>query len=210
MRVLFAIIAATAALALGAQSVLPQEGDLLFVSPPKPNAITQSTCQTGSDTAFTYDHVGIFHLIGGAVPCVVEATPPTVCITPIDTFLMQNPCTTLARVNVPFDTTATISKALSFVGRPYDYYFEPSDSAIYCSELVQKSYVTPSGKPLFGTIAMSFHGSDGKILDYWLRRYAAKGKRVPEGEPGTNPNELLRRRQITILGAMPKATTAQN
>ena len=210
MRVLFAIIAATAALALGAQSVLPQEGDLLFVSPPKPNAITQSTCQTGSDTALTYDHVGIFHLIGGAVPCVVEATPPTVCITPIDTFLMQNPCTTLARVNVPFDTTATIAKALSFVGRPYDYYFEPSDSAIYCSELVQKSYVTPSGKPLFGTIAMSFHGSDGKILDYWLRRYAAKGKRVPEGEPGTNPNELLRRRQITILGAMPKATTAQN
>lgn len=202
MRVLFAIIAATAALVLGAQSVLPQEGDLLFVSPPKPNAITQSTSQAGSSAGTDYDHVGIFHLIGGAVPCVVEATPPKVCITPLDTFLTQNPCTTLARVNVPFNTTATIAKALSFVGRPYDFYFEPSDSALYCSELVQKSYVTPSGKPLFGTIAMSFHGPDGKILDYWVRRYAAHGKHVPEGEPGTNPNELLHRSQITILGRM--------
>lgn len=190
---------ALSATAACAQSLPLHEADLIFLSPAAPNAITASTCHA---EGISYDHVAIFHLIGGKLPYVIEATPPRVCLTPLDSLLTSSPRATLARVNVPFDTTATIAAALRFVGRPYDFYFEPSDSAIYCSELVQKSFVSHSGKPLFSTIPMSFHDADGQILDYWKQRYAAKGKRVPDGEHGTNPNELISRSQITTLGSL--------
>lgn len=190
---------ALSATAACAQSLSLHDGDLIFISPAAPNAITAST---GHAEGISYDHVAIFHLIGGTLPYVIEATPPRVCLTQLDSLLASSPRATLARVNVPFDTTATIAAALRFVGRPYDFYFEPNDSAIYCSELVQKSFVNHNGKPLFSTIPMSFHDADGQILDYWKQRYAAKGKRVPDGEPGTNPNELISRSQITTLGSL--------
>ena len=47
---------------------------------------------------------------------------------------------------------------------------------------------------------MSFHDSTGQVTDYWLEFYRQRGMEVPEGAPGTNPGELSRRPQITIIG----------
>ena len=57
-------------------------------------------------------------------------------------------------------------------------------------------YVGMDGKPIFGTIPMSFHDSTGRILDYWTEFYRQRGMAVPEGLPGTNPGELSRRPQM--------------
>ena len=35
--------------------------------------------------------------------------------------------------------------------------------------------------------------------DYWIRFYAERGMTVPEGAPGSNPGELSRRPQISIV-----------
>ena len=177
------------------------EADLIFVVNSEGNAITQST-QTMAD--WPIDHVAVFHRDSNDMPCMIQAVHKGVCIEPLDSLLAEAttdgnaPILLIGRVS-GVDTTAAIRRSLQFVGKPYDHYFAPSDSAIYCSELVQKSYVDAKGNLIFDPIPMSFHGTDGSILPYWTEHYGSIGSRVPEGAPGTNPAELSRRQQVTIL-----------
>ena len=71
--------------------------------------------------------------------------------------------------------------------------------AIYCSELVQFSFVDKQGKRVFSPIPMSFHDSQGQITEFWIRFYKEHGMEVPEGFPGTNPGELSRRNNVMVL-----------
>ena len=77
-------------------------------------------------------------------------------------------------------------------GRPYDPAFMPGDEALYCSELVYECFRDSLGAPLFGAVPMSFSGPDGHVLEYWTSHYEKLGLPVPEGKPGTNPNDLSR------------------
>ena len=179
------------------QNTLLHEADLIFVVNDAGNAITQSTQDTGK---WPIDHVAIFHRTANGKSSVIQAIHQGVCITPLDSLLTDNDVSALLIGRVAgIDVAATIKNSLSFLGKPYDNYFAPSDSAIYCSELVQKSFVDAKGNLIFDPIPMSFHGSDGAILPYWTKHYSSIGSRVPEGAPGTNPAELSRRPQVTIL-----------
>ena len=93
------------------------------------------------------------------------------------------------------------------VGKPYDVLYLPGDSAIYCSELVQLNYVDSQGTLIFDPVPMSFHDATGQVTDYWREFYAARGLEVPEGEPGSNPGELSRRPQVSILGRLSEHLT---
>ena len=179
-----------------------REGDLLFGCADGDNAITAVT--SGVEGKLI-DHVGVAHRIGGdqGPLFVIEAVKPQVCLTPIDTFLCHNPQVVVGRVNVDVNICRTIRNCLLMVGKPYDDLFLQGDSAIYCSELVQSCFVTPSGDLVFDTVPMSFHDDSGKITDYWRDFYARRGMRVPEGAPGTNPGELSRRPNVTIIGKYP-------
>ena len=188
------------ALPLSGQAVRElNEGDLLFCCSGSANAITQVT--SGVED-LPIDHVGIVHRIGGDVGplFVIEAVKPQVCLTPIDTFLVNNAHIIVGRVNVAMDVFRSIRRCLAMVGKPYDDLYLPGDSAIYCSELVQLNYRSVSDRPIFEPIPMSFHDSTGRVTDYWLEFYRQRGMNVPEGAPGTNPGELSRRPQITIIG----------
>ncbi len=99
------------------------------------------------------------------------------------------------------DTTGvalSVQRALQYVGRPYDWLYQPTDSAIYCSELVQLSYRRPDGSDIFAPEPMSFSDSTGHIAPYWQQHYAEQGLAVPEGEPGTNPGALSRHEALII------------
>ena len=177
------------------------EADLIFVVNSEGNAITQSTQDAGE---WPIDHVAVFHRTADGMPCVIQAIHRGVCIEPLDSLIAESandgiaPTLLIGRAT-GVDTKATIKRCLAFVGKPYDHYFAPSDSAIYCSELVQKSFVDGKGNLIFEPIPMSFHGPDGTILPYWTEHYRGISSRVPEGAPGTNPAELSRRPQVTIL-----------
>lgn len=180
-----------------------REGDLLFCVNEEGSAITDVTEGIAN---LNIEHVAIFHRKGkGAF--VVEAVHEGVQLTPIDSFIARN-----SRVNgrllvivgrvkdsCHVDMRASVSRALSYIGKPYDFYFEPGDSALYCSELVQTSYVDKCGKLIFSPIPMSFHDKEGKVTDYWKHYYSNVGKKVPEGAPGSNPGELSRRKEIKII-----------
>jgi hypothetical protein len=199
-RILTIIVAVCVALTTTGQSANElQEGDLLFCCTDTANAIT---AVTSGVEGLPIDHVAVFHRIGGenGIPFVIEAVKPSVQLTPLDTFLCQNPHVITGRVNADFYIQQSVRRCLAMVGKPYDDLYLPGDSAIYCSELVQLNYRSVSNRPIFEPIPMSFHDSTRRVTDYWRDFYGQRGMIVPEGAPGTNPGELSRRPQITIIG----------
>lgn len=197
-RFLTLFLATLASLPLVGQQL--REGDMLFCCSDTANAITAVT--TGLQD-LPIDHVAIVHYIGGeqlGLPYVIEAVKPAVCLTPIDSFLIENGRVLQGRLNADCDMPASIKRCLAMVGKPYDDLYLPGDSAIYCSELVQMCFIDPSGKLIFDPVPMTFHDATGQVTDYWQEFYQARGMEVPEGEPGSNPGELSRSEQVTILG----------
>ena len=181
---------------------LLRDGDLMFCISGKPSAITDVT--HGIDE-MGINHVSIFHKDKKG-SYAIEAIHKGVCMNPIDSFINANKGNgdnrqiIIGRINNDFiDISKSIHNALKYVGRPYDFYFEPSDSAIYCSELVQISFVDRKGKLIFHTIPMSFHDKSGEITSFWKEYYSKAGMVVPENTPGTNPGELSREKIIKML-----------
>ena len=164
--------------------------DLLFHVTPQSNAITDVT-------PGMIDHVAIVL----NKDSVIEAVGRGVVITPIDSLRQQPGYYLIGRVK-GVHRASSITHARTYLGRAYDYLYLPDNEAIYCSELVQFSFVDKHGNRLFEPIPMSFHDETGQITDYWHRFYKERGMEVPEGQPGTNPGELSRRRQIRIVGQL--------
>lgn len=193
-------------------------GDLLFVVNGQGNNIT--------DVTDGVDGLGIDHIAVFSDGNVIEAIPEYgVVENPLDSFLVRlsdRESVLVGRIE-GLDVEESVTNARKFLGKPYDAIFMPSDSAIYCSELVQKSFVfkdglkerdqnvkevdskaTGSGTKhfVFGTIPMSFHDSTGNVTEFWAKFYSARGLAVPEGEPGTNPGQLSRDPNVKILGRL--------
>lgn len=117
-----------------------KSGDLLFVVNGANNNIT--------DVTEGVDGLGIDHVAIVAGINVIEAIPKYgVVKSPLDSFLVrlsENEGVIVGRVD-GLDVEASVANAERYLGKPYDDIFMPSDSAIYCSELVQKSYVFKKG-----------------------------------------------------------------
>ena len=111
-------------------------GDLLFVVNGQGNNIT--------DVTDGVDGLGIDHIAVFSDGNVVEAIPEYgVVENPLDSFLIRlsdRESVLVGRIE-GVDVEESVANARKFLGRPYDDIFMPSDSAIYCSELVQKSFV---------------------------------------------------------------------
>ena len=165
-------------------------GDLLFHVVSQGNAITDVT-------PGMIDHVAIVM----SPNSVIEAVGKGVKTTPIDSLRQQDGYYLMARVKGA-DSKQSLRNALQYLGRPYDRLYLPDNDAIYCSELVQLSFVDKHGKRLFSPIPMSFHDATGRITDYWRQFYAKHQLEVPEGEPGTNPGELSQRTNVKLKGRL--------
>ena len=138
---------------------------------------------------------------------VVEATPlEGVRVKDLSQWLADagqgpdgKPLVVAGRLRDTLGLSASVERIMKYVGRPYDFLYQPDDSAIYCSELVQLSYQRPDGRPVFEQQPMSFSDSTGQIDPYWAELYAKHQMEVPEGAPGTNPGAMSRVSAIQIL-----------
>lgn len=166
-------------------------GDLLFHVTEEANAITEVT-------AGMIDHVAI----AVSKDSVIEAVGKGVVMTSVKDLRKQPGHFLVARVRNA-DGKQSVANARHYLGCAYDSLFLHDNDAIYCSELVQFSFVDKKGDRLFEPIPMSFHDSTGAITPYWQEFYARRHMKVPEGEPGTNPSELARRRQIVFRSSRP-------
>ena len=170
------------------EGLLP--GDLLFQV--GEGGMTEAI-EASTDGAFS--HVGIWSGEG-----VWEAVPKSgVRYVSLRKFLGESardasgkPFVRVYRLAGGVSWPAILSRLQKLEGRPYDYAFLPGTEALYCSELVYECYRDSLDQPVFDAIPMTFKGPDGKTVPYWISHYEALGVAIPEGAPGTNPNDLSR------------------
>lgn len=170
-------------------------GDLLFQA-----GEGDMTDAIESATGGSFSHVGI---LGETLEDVWEAVPGEgVRHVPLRQFLDESAPNASGKPFVRVFRTAcnwpdVLSRVQALEGRPYDYAFLPGTDALYCSELVYECYRDTAGAPLFAAIPMTFKGPDGTTVPYWTAHYDSLGVAVPEGMPGTNPNDLSRSPLLT-------------
>ncbi len=200
MRLLhIALLLTICALCADAQDQV-MEGDLLFAySTTAGRAISDATVH--DTTAPPIYHVAIATWVNGKL-YALEAIDEGVVLTPYDKFrerTLSKGGMLIGRLHDRSGVDQSVSNALEHLGKPYDDLYMIDTQEIYCSELVQLSYVNGSGQRLFPLINMSFHDQQGHILDYWREHYAKRGMAVPEGALGTNPAQIARDPSVEIL-----------
>lgn len=181
-------------------------GDLLFQAGKSSEMIGAITAATGEDGAINYSHVGIA-VPGKGGDSVLEATTEGgVRLTPLADYLARagriggRPAVVAMRLRDTAGVAAAVARARIFLGEPYDYSFRPRNGKMYCSELVWESYLAPDGTPLFTARPMNFRAADGSMPPYWTELFARLGEPVPEGIPGTNPNDMAREPILECVG----------
>lgn len=151
-------------------------------------------------------HVAILHRQDGHTYALEASGQHGVWLNPINDFISHTektpeglPMIIVGRLHDRSNINASVQKALTYLGRPYDDLYSPTDSAIYCSELVQLSYTDNTGRHVFPQQPMSFHDSTGKVTPFWTEYYQRRGLDVPEGEPGTNPGGISRSEALRVV-----------
>ena len=172
------------------QSPQIRPADLLFHVSEVENSIT-------AVTPAMIDHVAI----AVSRDSVIEAVGKGVVTTPLDSLRTHKGHYLVARVRRA-DRRKSLENARVYLGRHYDWLYLPDNDAIYCSELVQLSFVDGHGRPIFQTVPMTFRDSTGQIPSHWLELYERNGIAVPEGEAGSNPAELSQRKIVKIVGKL--------
>ena len=175
-----------------------QTGDLLFRvggESAMSRAITEATAH---DRPLDFTHVGIV-LHHDRADSILEAAPGHgVRIIGLEEFLGDKPShgriprAVAMRLRDTTGVARAVARARSFVGLPYDFAYHPHNDRLYCSELVWESYLTPDGRPLFPARPMNFRAADGSMPAFWTELFAELGEPIPEGLPGTNPNDMAR------------------
>ena len=170
-------------------------GDLLFCG--YQEALGDSTAAGAiAASVGTFVHVAMLEVDGDSV-WVIDATMKRgVSRYPLDTLLSEyrpadgkEPILVVKRLKEGFREDF-VQAAKSHLGEPYDFCFMPENGRTYCSELVQECYRGPSGEFLFDSKPMNFKNSEGEYPAYWVRLFSELGEDVPQGMPGTNPQDM--------------------
>lgn len=179
-----------------------RSGDLIFVGLPVDYQVEEASMDgaiasaTGRDGALNLIHVAIAEVRADSVWIIDATIRHGVDRHPLDTFLADF---TLSDGSYPtfvvkraagVDPDEAVLRARAYCGRAYDKRFAPDESELYCSELVQDSYLDADRQPVFTSVPMNFRAPDGTMPPYWEWLFGLLGMEVPQGVPGTNPQQL--------------------
>ena len=179
-----------------------QTGDLVFMGIPNDYSIGEDSMD-GAISAATGDgelnliHVAIIEMANDG-PYIIDATLKYGTDRhPLDSTIRQftlkggeQPVYIVKRLKDNKLAKEWVEKAKSFCGQPYDMRFLSDNGAMYCSELVRESFLGAEGEYLFDEKPMNWKNEKGEIPVYWTQLFALLGMDVPQGVPGTNPQDM--------------------
>ena len=179
-----------------------QTGDLVFMGIPQDYSISEESMD-GAISAATGDgglnliHVAIIEMADDG-PYIIDATLKYGTDRhPLDSTIRQftlkggeQPVYIVKRLKDNKLAKEWIEKAKSFCGQPYDMRFLPDNGAMYCSELVRESFLGAEGEYLFDEKPRNWKNEKGEIPVYWTQLFVLLGMDVPQGVPGTNPQDM--------------------
>ena len=184
-------------------------GDLIFVGIPADYTLDDTSMDTaiadatGAPDSLNLIHVAIADVEDGRTWIIDATIRYGVDRHPLDTFLTQFtlkdgslPVFEVMRLKDDKVAATAVERAKTFVGTPYDVAFLPENGALYCSELVQVSYLSPDGARLFPSAPMNFKNADGEFPLSWQQLFALIGQPIPQDIPGTNPQAMARDPQL--------------
>ena len=152
-----------------------RNGDLIFVGLPADYEVESESMDaaissaTGEEGWLNLIHVAIAEVKADSVWIIDATIAHGVDRHPLDTFLRDftlkdgsYPEFIVKRVK-DLDADAAVERAKTFCGRGYDVSFLPDNEELYCSELVQASYLDADGKPVFQSEPMNWLAPDGTM-----------------------------------------------
>lgn len=194
--------------ACGRQTFQPETGDLIFQAGTLDGMTEAIVDATGGKSEVSFTHVGIITIEPDGI-YVLEAKPKTgVTMTPLQKFLDSSatiggkPAAAVGRLNLHARkelVALVVTEAKKYLGQPYDHSFLPHNGKIYCSELVWECYRDGLNEHLFPARPMNFRAADGELPQFWIDHFAVLGEPVPEGIPGTNPEDMSRESILEIV-----------
>jgi len=169
-------------------------GDLLFVTAKESGLSGAINNVTQKQKNASFDHIGILQKDKGGV-FVLHAAPKNGSQKQnLDDFLKDQAKdgqkVVVYRLKPEFQNTipAAIEKANSMVGKPYNFNYILNENSYYCSDFIERSFRKDH---VFKLEPMTFvDPKSGKTNSFWEEFYAKKNLKIPEGEPGCNPNGL--------------------
>ncbi len=208
MKSLFSFLLIVFTLSACQTSFKPQQGDLLFQ-----DLDCGATCDaiekvTEGALNKNISHIGVV-VIENNERFVLEAIPPKVKLTPIDSFLNRsvdengNPKVMVGRIysrDVKFMQRALYT-AKNKVGITYDDAFIYRNGKYYCSELIYDVFKSANyGRAFFELQPMTFKAPrDTAFMPAWAAYYAELEQEIPEGQPGINPALISQSEHLKII-----------
>lgn len=181
-----------------------RDADLVFVCEAY-GEFGNAVCSATGDVT----HVGIVDVEKDGI-YVIDAGTNGVQRNPLSVFVVRQanpdgkiPTLVFARVKGLCSRSAReeiVRSAKELVGSSYDWSFLPDNGKYYCSELVCETYKL-NGEAIFKAKPMNFLNENGEYDGFWVKLFGKLGMDVPQGELGSNPNDLFndsRIKQIRI------------
>lgn len=171
-----------------------KNGDLLFVTAKETGLSGAINNVTQKQKNASFDHIGILQKDKNGTYVLHAATKGGSQKQNLKDFLKDQADDgqriVVYRLNPEFQKNIpnAIEKANSMLGKPYNFNYILDENSYYCSDYIERAFRKDH---IFKLEPMTFiDPKTGKTNVFWEEFYAKKKLKVPEGEPGCNPNGL--------------------
>lgn len=185
-------------------SVQLQNGDLLFVTAKETGLSGAINNVTQKQKAASFDHIGILEKDGNKTYVLHAAPNGGSQKQNLKKFIsdqkkdQQNIVVYRLKTEYRKAIPNAIEKANSMLGKPYNFNYILDESSYYCSDFVERAF---RDNHIFKLEPMTFiDPNTKKINTFWEEFYNKKNLKVPEGEPGCNPNGLAGSEKLERVG----------
>ncbi|WP_126942951.1 YiiX/YebB-like N1pC/P60 family cysteine hydrolase [Xanthomonas sp. BRIP62418] len=206
MRILLLLaVLALALLPATSIAVQLQDGDLLFVTAARTGLSGAIDDATAKQDAPSFDHVALL-AHDGTEQVLLHADEQGSRQQPLQAFV-EDANTRHRQIHVYRLTEeqrsaipGAIAQARRMLGKPYNQTYVQDDNSYYCSDFIERAF---RAHHVFALQPMNFRNPQtGQVSPYWTDFYRSKGMAVPQGLPGTNPNDMAKSAALRVVGRL--------
>jgi hypothetical protein len=181
-------------------------GDLIFVGTTNKNLSGAINRVTQISEERNYDHVGLIEKTTDSI-FVLHAAPKGGSQRENLLQFYKNQKNELNKIviyrliNTNQETiNNAIIEAKLMLNKPYNWTYILNDESYYCSDFIERAFRNDS---VFEFIPMNFKNpTTGEIDNFWIDFYSKQNLKVPQNQPGTNPNQLAESDKLIEIGPL--------
>lgn len=181
-----------------------KNGDLLFVTAKESGLSGAINNVTQKQKTASFDHIGILEKQGNRMFVLHAAPKGGSQKQDLNDFVKdqkeEGQEVVVYRLKSEYQKAIpeAVKKANSMLGKPYNFNYILDEKSYYCSDFVERAFREEN---IFKLEPMTFiDPKTGKTNTFWEEFYHKKNLKVPEGEPGCNPNGLAGSDKLERVG----------